>query len=129
MSSSMTSSTAPSLAVTCAENIALLYLLHPVPDPPSRNPIDRLSIRQEGYTLSLLRERSLTGTLAFLSNLKDGPEHIPAVCIEEDPQSAFLNVLLAVNKARPEDGNIVLENLTSGFERIFALLPRVLDGQ
>ena len=125
----MTPSTPPSPAVTCAENIALLYLLHSVPDPPSRNPIDRLPIRQNGYTLSLLRERGLAGTLAFLSNLKDGPEHIPAVCVQEGPQSAFLNVLLAVNKARPDDGKRVLQNLKLGFEKIFALLSQVSDGQ
>lgn len=128
LSSSMTPSTPPSPAVTCAENIALLYLLHSVPDPPSRNPIDRLPIRQNGYTLSLLQERSLAGMLAFLSNLKDGPEHIPAICVQEGPESAFLNVLLAVNKARPGDGTEVLQNLKLGFERIFALLSRVLDG-
>ena len=72
----MTTSTPPSPAVTCAENIALLHLLHSVPDKPSHNPIDRLPIPQNGYTLSLLQERGLAGTLAFLSNLKDGPEHI-----------------------------------------------------
>jgi hypothetical protein len=66
--------------------------------------------------------------LAFLSNLKDGPEHIPAICVQEGPESAFLNVLLAVNKARPGDGTEVLQNLKLGFERIFALLSRVLDG-
>ena len=107
LSSSMIPNTPPSLAVACAENIALLYLLHSVPAPPSHNPIDSLPIRQNGYTLSFLRERSLAGTLAFLSNLKDGPDHIPAVCIEEGPDSAFLNVLLAVNKAKPGDGKEV----------------------
>lgn len=125
----MPPSTLPLPAVTCAENIALLYLLHSVPDPRSRNSIDSLPIRQNGYTLSLLQERSLAGTLAFLSSLKDGPEHIPAVCIQEDPQSAFLTVLLAVNKARPADGKGVLKTLKLGFERIFALLSQVLDSQ
>ncbi len=123
----MTPSIPPS-AVACAEKIALLYLLHSVPDLPSRNPIDRLPVRQDGYTLSLLRERSLVGTLAFLSNLKDGPEHIPAVCVQEDPKSASLSVLLAVNKARPGDGTEVLQNLKLGFEGIFALLFLVSDG-
>jgi hypothetical protein len=125
----MTPSTPPSPAVTCAENIALLYILHSVPDPPSRNPIDRLPIHQNGYKLSLLQERGLAGTLAFLSSLKDGPEHIPAVCVQEGPQSTFLNVLLAVNKARPGDGKGVLQNLKSGFERIFVLLSRVSGGR
>ena len=119
----------PPLVVTRAENIALLYLLHSVPAPPSRNPIESLPIRQKGYKLSFLRERSLAGTLAFLSNLKDGPDHIPAVCVEEDPDSVSLNVLVAVNKAKPGDGKEVLQNLRLGFERIFALLSEVSDGE
>lgn len=125
----MTPSTPASRAVTSAENIALLHLLHSVPDPPSHNPIDRLPIRQRGYTLSFERERGLTGTLAFISNLKDGPEHIPAVCVEEAPESAFLNVLLAVNKASPNDGEQVLQNIKLGFEGIFALVSQVRDGE
>ncbi|KAH7418700.1 hypothetical protein BKA64DRAFT_206828 [Cadophora sp. MPI-SDFR-AT-0126] len=124
----MTPAALPPPTAICAENIAVLFLLHPVPNPPSRNPIDRFQIRQNGYSLSLLRERSLTGTLAFLSSLKDGPEHIPAVCVQEDPQSRFLNVLLAVNKARPSDGKEVLQTLKAGFERIFVLLSQVSDG-
>jgi hypothetical protein len=119
----------PLPAVTCAENIALLYLLHSVPAPPSHNPIDSLPIRQNGYTLSFIRERSLAGTLAFLSSLKDGPDHIPAVCVEQDPASASLNVLVAVNKARPGDGKGVLRTLKLGFEGIFALLSEVSDGE
>ncbi|KIM94598.1 hypothetical protein OIDMADRAFT_172370, partial [Oidiodendron maius Zn] len=118
----------PPLAVIRAENIALLYLLHSVPVPPSRNPIESLPIRQNGYKLSFLRERSLVGTLAFLSNLKDGPDHIPAVCVEEDPDSVSLNVLVAVNKAKPSDGKEILKKLRIGFERIFALLSKVSDG-
>ncbi|KAH8585628.1 hypothetical protein B0O99DRAFT_657209 [Bisporella sp. PMI_857] len=126
MSYSMTSNN-PLPLVICAENIALLYLLHSVPALPSHNPIDSLPSFQKGYTLSFLRERDLASTLAFLSNLKDGPDHIPAVCVEEDPDSAFLNVLIAVNKAKPGDGKEVLQNLMLGFERIFALLSRVSD--
>ncbi|KAH8656125.1 hypothetical protein BGZ60DRAFT_546315 [Tricladium varicosporioides] len=122
----MASSTPP-LIVTCSENIALLHLLHSVPDPPSRNPIEHPPVSQKVYTLPLQQERSLTGTLAFLSGLKDGPNHIPAVCVEESPKSAFLNVLVAVNKARPDDGKEILQTLRSGFERISALLSLVSD--
>lgn len=125
----MTQSDSISAAVTCAENVALLHLLHTVPNLPSRNPIDLPKSRQEDYTLSLLRERSLTGMLAFLSNLKDGPEHIPAVCVQESPKSKSLNVLIAVNKENPGDGKEVLQKIKLGFERIFALLSRVSDGQ
>lgn len=116
-------------AVTCAENIGLLSLLHSVPIPPSRNPTDNVLLRQEGYTLSFLRERSLAGTLAFLSSLKDGPDHIPAVCVEERPDPSVLNVLLAVNKAKPGDGKEVLKDLKLGFERIFTLLSQVSNGK
>ncbi|XMA13652.1 hypothetical protein WAI453_006443 [Rhynchosporium graminicola] len=124
----MTPATLPPSTAICAENIALLFLLHPVPDLPSRNPIDRFPIRQSGYTLSLPRERSLAGTLAFLSSLKDGPEHIPAVCVQEKPDSRSLDVLVAVNKARANDGKEVLQGIKTGFERIFVLLSRVSDG-
>jgi hypothetical protein len=123
----MTSS--PSPAIACAENIALLHLLHSVPTPPSPNPIDSFQIRHEGYTLSFERERSLAGTLAFLSSISDDPKHIPAVCVEESPNSAFLSVLLAVNKVKRNDGNQVLQNLRQGFERIFAVLSQSLDGE
>jgi hypothetical protein len=40
-------------------------------------------------------------------------------------KSAFLNVLLAVNKSKPDDGEQVLQDLKLGFERIFALLSGV----
>ena len=125
----MTPATLPAATAICAENIALLFLLHSVPDRPFRNSFDNQSIRQNDYTLSLLLERSLTGTLAFLSSLKDGPENIPAVCVQEDPKSPCLNVLLAVNKARPSDGKEVLESLKAGFERIFELLSQLSDGR
>jgi hypothetical protein len=128
MSNITTSSILPSAAVVCAENISLLYLLHSVPALPSHNPIPSVQVNQEGYTLTLMRERSLAGTLAFLSNLKDGPEHIPAVCVQEDPNSASLSVLLAVNQAKLGDGQKVLQELKLGFEQVFALLSKVSDG-
>lgn len=129
MSSIITPNTLSSAAAVCAENIALLYLLHSVPTLPFHSQIARLQAQQRDYTLSLMRERSLAGTLAFLSNLKDGPEHIPAVCIEEDPDSAFSSVLLAVNKTKPSDGKEALQDLKSGFEKIFALLSQVSDSE
>ena len=122
-------STNPAPAITCAENIALLSLLHTVPTPPSQNPNDSLQTSHRAYTLSFGRERSLTSTLAFLSNIKDDPNHIPAVCVEEDPNSAFLSVLLAVNKSRRHDGRQVLQALKQGFERIFAVLSQLLHSE
>ena len=114
-------------AITCAENIALLHLLHSVPTTPSSNPIDSLLACRNGYALSFEKERSLADTLAFLSKIENDPNHVPAVCIEEGPKSAFLNILLAVNKAKRDGGNQFLQKLKQGFEKIFAILSRVLD--
>lgn len=113
-------------AIARAESIALLYLLHPVPTPPSSNRPSHLPLHQ-GYTLPLTRERDLAGTLAFLSNTKDDPDHIPALCVKEDPESSSLSVLLAVNKGKPADGNGVLQELKQSFERIYAILSQVSD--
>ncbi|RYP42521.1 hypothetical protein DL767_000209 [Monosporascus sp. MG133] len=115
-------------AITCAESIAILYLLHSVPEQPSSNPVMDHQSRRTGHTLSFVRERSLASTLAFLARTTDNPNYIPAVCIEECPEpAARLNVLLAVNKARPEDGKQVLASLKEGFSRIFALLSLAND--
>jgi hypothetical protein len=116
-------------AITCAESIALLHLLHSVPAQPSSNPIDHLPIRRKGYALSFERERSLASTLAYLSSVKDDPDHIPAVCVEESPNSAFLTVLLAINKTHQDDGDQVLQKLKQSFERIFAVLSRLSNSQ
>jgi hypothetical protein len=103
-------------AVICAENIALLYLLHSVPVPPSRNEISQSPIRQGTYSLSFARERILASTLAFLSGRNDNPE------------LASLNVVLAVNRARWEDGNEVLQDLKQSLEKIFAVLSEISEG-
>lgn len=124
----MASNNLLSPAIICAESIALLHLLHSVPTLPSSNSTDNLLLHQEGYTLSFARERSLVGTLAFLSNTKDDPNHIPALCVKEDPESSCLSVMLAVNRAKWNDGNQVLQELKLGFERIFVILSEVSNG-
>lgn len=48
----MAPNTPPTAAITCAESIAFLYLLHLVPDQPSFNAVANLHIRATGYTLS-----------------------------------------------------------------------------
>jgi hypothetical protein len=106
-------------AIQCAEDIALLHLLHPVFTPPFDNPVSNTPARQEGYTLPFDRERGLASTLAFLSRTKDDPNHIPAVCVAEDTESESLKVLLAVNKSRQEDGNQALQEIKKNFEKIF----------
>jgi hypothetical protein len=125
----MTSKAPITPRTACAENVSLLYLLHSVPTRPSTNPVSSFLINRKGYTLSFQEERSLSGTLAYLSNVKDDPSHIPAVCIEERPESASLNVLLSVNKATPSDGHGTLRSLKQDFERIFALLSRIRTGE
>ncbi|KAF2685019.1 hypothetical protein K458DRAFT_486710 [Lentithecium fluviatile CBS 122367] len=117
----------PHPAIACAESISLLYLLHSVPTPPSSNRLDYLPLHQEVYTLSFTRERNLAGTLAFLSNTKDDPDHIPAVCVMEDLESSSLSILLAVNRGKPGDGNVVLQEIKRGFESIYAVLSQVSD--
>lgn len=124
----MASNNLLSPAIVCAENIALLHLLHSVPTRPSSNSTDNLPLHQAGYTLSFTRERNLVGTLAFLSNTVDDPNHIPALCVKEDPESLSLSVLLAVNRIKWSDGNQVLQELKQGFERIFAILSDVSNG-
>lgn len=107
-------------AITYAENIALLTLLHSVPNsippqsvpfPPSSNALKLLPFQREVYALSLHRERSLASTLAFLTQTEDDPNHIPAVCIEQCTNPTNLNILFAVNKSRWNDGDSILHNL------------------
>jgi hypothetical protein len=101
----------PPPAVICAEKIALLHLLHPVAVPPSCNKINKPPFRQGSYSLSFTRERTLASTLAFLPNTEDDSNHVPALCIEENPELASLNVMLAVNRTKCEGGNGVLQNI------------------
>lgn len=126
---SMTSNNLLTPAIVCAESIALLHLLHSVPTLPSSNPIDNLPLHQQGYTLSFTRERDLVSTLAFLSNTKDDPNHIPALCVKENPESSALSVLLAVNRTKWKDGDQVLKELKQGFESIFDILSEVSNGR
>jgi hypothetical protein len=70
----------------------------------------------------------LASTLAFLSNTKDDTNHIPALCIEENPESESMNVMLAVNRVKWEDGNEALHHLKQSFEDIFTVLSEVSEG-
>ncbi|KAI1080572.1 hypothetical protein F5B20DRAFT_103714 [Whalleya microplaca] len=124
----MAPNTPPSLAISCAENIAVLQLLHSVPISPSPNPETETQRQLTGYTLSFDEERSLAGTLAFLAHTKDDPNYIPAVCLQEDPGASYLNVLISVNKSGPNDGKQILQVLREKFDGIFSLLTQVDDG-
>jgi hypothetical protein len=115
-------------AVVCAENISLLYLLHSVPFQPSSNEINQPLVRERGYALPFARERSLVSTLAFLSYTKEDPNHIPALCIQENPRSASISVILAMNRKTYEDGSQALQDLQQKFERLFAIISEAVKG-
>ncbi|KAI0112995.1 hypothetical protein F4814DRAFT_460249 [Daldinia grandis] len=110
-----------------ADRIAALHFLHPIPIQPLSNPVTRIQCRREGYALSFEKERSLCGTLAFLAYAKDDNNNIPAICLEEGPDAAYLSVLLAINKFGHDRGNQVLEGLKTEFESIFSLLAHADD--
>jgi hypothetical protein len=115
-------------AESCAENIALNYLLHKVPESPQQNPIGRVRGSANGYLLPFSKERDLVEILSFLAKTKDGSDYIPAVCIEQDPNGAALKAILAINKRTYTDGNGLLQSLKAGFEDIFNVLRRSLYG-
>lgn len=116
------------LAETCAENIALLHLLHTVPVPPSCNNVDTGLTCQGNYSLTINQEQTLGSTLAFLSNIIDDTKHVPALCIEENIESASLDVMLAVNKTCWGDGKEILKKLKHRFDEIFAILSKASKG-
>ena len=57
----------------------------------------------------------------------DSPNHIPAVCIKEDPELCSISVLLAVNKDKPGDGSGVLQEIKQGLEKICTILSQVSE--
>ncbi|KAH9873149.1 hypothetical protein J1614_005547 [Plenodomus biglobosus] len=118
--------TTSSLAISCAEDIALLYLLHSVPTPPSSNAINDLLKHEDDYTLPLAREQGLASTLAFLANTKVDTNHIPALCLKET--SGSIHVLMAVNKTTGADGYLNLLDLQRNFDELFAVLSEVSAG-
>ncbi|KAG8157917.1 hypothetical protein KVR01_012189 [Diaporthe batatas] len=113
-------------SLSCAENIALFHFLHAdrgrdgelrkdaVPSLPSVAPVEALPTDHKNYILSFDRERSLASALAFISQIEDDPDHIPAVCIREDhslPAKPSLRILLAVNKSEFDDGDDTLKKI------------------
>ena len=117
-------------AIICAENVALLSLLHSisnsgpvqsVPAPPLSNTVGHLPSGQKDYILFFDRERSLVGILAFLAQTEDDPNHIPAVCIEQALELGSLNVLLAINKSKWSDWDTILHDLKQCFNGLFSI--------
>ncbi|KAJ5902883.1 hypothetical protein N7495_003411 [Penicillium taxi] len=112
----------PAPAKVCAEHIALTSFFYQVPAPVVRNVFNKSLIKQEDYVLPFCKERGLTEALAFLAKTKDGWDHIPAVCVEQNPAGTVLNVILAINKTKYTDGDGLLQQLKRGFEEIFCVL-------
>ncbi|KAL2802209.1 hypothetical protein BJX63DRAFT_426236 [Aspergillus granulosus] len=113
------------IRIVCAENIAISHLLRNVPAPPSSNRTHCPPALRRRSTLSFDTERKLAGALAFITHSKDDAEHIPALCLEENPESGILNVIFAVNKASYNDGEDAIRCIKQGFQRIFAILATI----
>ncbi|CAJ2511764.1 Uu.00g073890.m01.CDS01 [Anthostomella pinea] len=113
--------------------IVLRYDIKPDTKPRPQNPpssnleVSTTGSIANGYSLPFERERLLASSLAFLSSISDGPHHIPAIGIEEAPKAGHLSVLIAVNKASPDDGEHILQELKKGFEGIFSLVSNADD--
>ena len=120
-----------STEVSCAEYIAALSLLHQ-PSQVIARPFENLDTSYQrqlsGYTLQFDEERDLAAALAFLAPRNDKPRDITALCIQEDLDKSCLNVLVAINKAMPNDGNGVLTLLSQDFGELFAMLAQVDGG-
>jgi hypothetical protein len=111
---------------TLAENTALLFVLsRKVALPPSSNPMTEPSTRDTARrSLTFERERKLTEILAFLAKVDDKPDHVMAVCVEEQPTGPCLVVRVAINKSSPAYGDVALQKVKIGFEKIFKILSQ-----
>ncbi|KAK8134627.1 hypothetical protein PG984_006639 [Apiospora sp. TS-2023a] len=117
-----------------AQSIAHLYMLEPYSSQRRDNPRTNTPI-SEAYTLSFEDEEVLASLLAFLSSNTTSEEaaHVTAVCIKEN-RPPCLDVLLAVNKGHPDDGESVLREVKGSFVELFKTLrqnasPYSMDGQ
>lgn len=109
------------IEIESAKRIAHLFKLTQLPNPPRRNPLTDTPIPEERYTLPLTWERWLTRVFAFLSSVTGKPKQVTAVCIKENWE-APMDVLLAINKNNPDDGDSVLQEVQKGFANLFNLL-------
>ncbi|EEY23032.1 predicted protein [Verticillium alfalfae VaMs.102] len=103
-------------AFICAENIALLQFLHDVPTQPSNRSLLETATSDGQLPLSLEHERQLTGILATLSSIREDVALITAVAIRQfntpgKHHPTSLEVLVAVNKSKPSDGEDYLGSL------------------
>lgn len=88
-----------------AEAISLLHILHRIPAPPCINPATSTKVANgDEYSLPFAKEQELVNALAFLVG-NDDPNYVPALCVQEQPQAAGLNILLAVNQKDSKDAD------------------------
>ncbi|KAJ0108530.1 hypothetical protein J7T55_002134 [Diaporthe amygdali] len=111
-------------AVRSAQNIALLELLDQRPrsflSSSSNNASGQWNV--ERRILSVQQERELSTNLAFLAGVSDCPNHVMGVCIAELPGIGGCQIMVAINKRLPPDGNEILRRVQKGFEQIFRRL-------
>lgn len=74
-------------------------------------------------------ECELATNLAFLAGVSECPEHVMAVCIEELPGTSGCQVMLAINKRLPADGNEILGKVQRAFQEIFGKLSALSVGK
>ncbi|KAJ5738759.1 hypothetical protein N7493_001914 [Penicillium malachiteum] len=108
--------------IICAESITLNVLLHENPKSPRQKRARGYISAGSRYELPFSTERDLVETLSFLSKTIDGSDYIPAVCVEQNSSGNSLEVIIAVNKSNPKDGNDILGKVKTGFEEIFEIL-------
>lgn len=115
--------------LSCTENAALLSTINEVPGGDVRNVLERDRNAKDGGFLTLEQELTLTTALARLSRVTKSPDHITAVCVEQKSEGPALIVRVAINKARPEDGQQMLGRVVEGFDGIFILLAKLSKGR
>ncbi|TQV90529.1 hypothetical protein IF1G_10852 [Cordyceps javanica] len=126
----MTRTTPMTPDIACAEAIAFMHLLHAVPTEPFINPQQQQAQSDpSAYSLPFDKERDLVSTLAFLSNVGEDPNHVPALCMHEKPEMGESEVIITVNQARYGDGLSTLKDIKEGFKSIFDSLSRVLQSE
>lgn len=119
----------PAPAVAAAECIAFLEILHRTPHQPCKNlRTASLNNRDTRYQLSFEKERDLASILAFLSSTKTDRNHIPALCLREDGLKQALELLIAVNEERPNDGIKILNETHKSFERLLQTIRPSYEG-
>jgi len=98
-----------------------------LPRPP-RNVPSASHQRTRGYEiLSFHEEVRLARSMAFLAYLRDDPNCIPAVCIEQSTTVANIGALCV--RVATNTGTKMLEEAVSGLQGICTLMARKVSGK